>query len=147
MKDGEDRSTCEDMALSIDDRQKVDFQVEYYKYRVSQFANSHSFAETEKTEMVRHLHQIENSIDTIHRYQQSSRDMPDAEKEWTDALSKSLLKSRDMLKVVIYYNDKDQLSDLTEQDQAFLRKIEIAATKCINNWKLPFKLRSKYFAN
>lgn len=58
-----------EMELCIDDREKVNLQVEYYKYKIAGFARIHGFDALEKTEMVRHLHQIENSIETILRYQ------------------------------------------------------------------------------
>lgn len=49
--------------------------------------------------------------------------------------------------MVIHYLDKEGVNGLTEEDKTALRKIEIAATKCINNWKMPFQLRTRLFAN
>ena len=69
MKEPENVRHFSEMDLSIDDREKVNLQVEYYKYKIAAFARIYGFDALEKTEMVRHLHQIENSLDTILRYQ------------------------------------------------------------------------------
>lgn len=69
MKEPENvRHFCE-MDLCIGDREKVNLQVEYYKYKIGQFARIYGCDTIEKTEMIRHLHQIENSLETILRYQ------------------------------------------------------------------------------
>jgi hypothetical protein len=46
-----------------------------------------------------------------------------------------------MLKVVVYYYDKEREGELTEEDRAKLSTIELACTKSLNNWRMPFKLR------
>jgi len=103
-----------DMKLNIDDKQKVDFQVDYYKHKINQFANIQSLNQTSQDDMVRHLAQIENSIETIERYVQSKH-VPRVEIEWTGGLKRSLAKSRDMLKVIIFFCSENQDSCLSNE--------------------------------
>lgn len=60
-------------------------------------------------------------------------------------LSKSLAKSRDMLKVIIYLNDRAELRTMAHEEAAMLQKIELAAATTHSNWKMPYKLKMLYF--
>lgn len=100
----------------------------------------------EKSDMVKHLTQVENSLETIERYLEN-KDVPRTDIEWTSVLRRSLRKARDMFKVIIYLYDKDENDfGLTDEEKATLAQIELACTKTVNNWKMPLQLRAKYFA-
>lgn len=91
----------------------------------------------EKSDMVKHLTQVENSLETIERYLEN-KDVPRTDIEWTSVLRRSLRKARDMFKVIIYLYDKDENDfGLTDEEKATLAQIELACTKTVNNWKMP----------
>ena len=47
-----------------------------------------------------------------------------------------------MLMLIIYLRDKDKEECLSIDDRNELSKIEIACTKCFNNWRMPYRLRA-----
>ena len=68
MREPENVRFYNDLIVDVEDKDKVNLQVEYYKYKIAHFAQVYGFNPIEKAEMVRHLHQIENSLETILRY-------------------------------------------------------------------------------